>query len=424
MTDDEKAARYALPSEPKILELKSSLRPVSAAVLRAREIPARTYLPLLGQDGWFVVGHTHMLGAFVKTGKTELLAHCIHDWISRPLIPTGELELKPEYMPQPPQTAAVVDENYIPGVRASDIKPVHLSREEREEREAQRATRYQPRLVYPKILYLGEESEDMWAERLQKLPDSENWDQMDYKSALGMTDKQMMALIHSHDGDPEDWAGDYALGEVVGYDIVILDTIRGLLNIENENDNSEITAKVKPWVALAQRTGITLIMLHHTRKSGGDFGQGFAGGTGGLALVDHLITMERDSENPSGPRLIHHTGRGDKESDKAKIGWVEITTPQGIGTGQYRMEFLGTAKKVTRDSVEEQILPLLGAIPQTTGQIHDQLTAAGLKASLPTVLRALKNMAWTGRAIRHPDIRQDAEKQTVKWTAAVPDIDI
>jgi len=239
-----------------------------------------------------------------------------------------------------------------------------------------------------------------------------------------MTEKQMMALIHSHDGDPEDWAGEYAFGEAVGYDIVILDTLRGLLSIENENDNSEITAKVKPWVAMAQRTGITLIMLHHTRKSGGDYGQGFAGGTGGLALVDHLITMERDPENPSGPRLIHNTGRGDKELDKSKVGWVEITTPQGIGTGRYRMEFMGAAKKVSRDNVEEHIRPLLGPIGQTTGQIHDQLTAEGLKVSLQTVLRALKNMAWTDRAIRHPDIRKDASKQTVKWTAAAPDIDI
>jgi hypothetical protein len=88
------------------------------------------------------------------------------------------------------------------------------------------------------------------------------------------------------------------------------------------------------------------------------------------------------------------------------------------------MEFLGSAKKVTRDSVEELIQPLLGAIGQTTGQIHDQLTADGLKVSLQTVLRALKNMAWTGRAIRHPDIRKDAEKIAVKWTAATPDIDV
>jgi len=379
---------------------------------------------MLGQDGWFVVGHTHMLGAFIKTGKTELLAHCIHDWISRPLIPTGELELKPQYRRRQALVDAELDPTYIPGIDMSEVQPVHLSRAEREARQAAKAEKYQPRLVFPRILYLGEESEDMWTERLQKLPDSDQWDQMDYKSALGMTEKQMMALIHSHDGDPDDWAGEYAFGEVVGYDIVILDTIRGLLNIENENDNSEITAKVKPWVELAQRTGITLIMLHHTRKSGGDYGQGFAGGTGGLALVDHIITMERDPENPSGPRLIHNTGRGDKESDKNRIGWVEITTPQGIGTGHYRMEFLGSVKKVTRDSVEEQILPLLGVIGQTTGQIHDQLMAGGLKVSLPTVLRALKDMAWTGRAIRHPDIRKDADRQTVKWTSATPDIDV
>src|SRR6184192_3626632 len=122
----------------------------------------------------------------------------------------------------------------VKAVRLSDVSDVHLGRAERDAAKAAKLARFQPRLVYPRILYLGEESEDMWTERLQKLPDSDQWDQMDYKSALGLTEKQMMALIHSHDGDAEDWAGEYAFGEAVGYDIVILDTIRGLLSIENE----------------------------------------------------------------------------------------------------------------------------------------------------------------------------------------------
>src|SRR5438034_1519561 len=105
MTDDERAARYALPWQPEILQLKVN-RAVNAADLRARQIPARTYLPMLGQDGYFVLGKTHILAGFPKTGKTELMAACIHDWISSPIIPTGELELKTEYRPQHPTEQA------------------------------------------------------------------------------------------------------------------------------------------------------------------------------------------------------------------------------------------------------------------------------------------------------------------------------
>ena len=106
-------------------------------------------------------------------------------------------------------------------------------------------------------------------------------------------------------------------------------------------DMPDVTAKLKPWVEMSQRTGITLIILHHTRKTGGEYGLGVAGGSGSIALVDHVIQMDRDPDHDE-RRFITATGRGGKDPDKATIGWTEYA-PHGIGTGEYRLEFMGAA---------------------------------------------------------------------------------
>ena len=39
------------------------------------------YLPLLGRDGYIVQGWSHLISAYLRTGKTELLTTSIHDWL-------------------------------------------------------------------------------------------------------------------------------------------------------------------------------------------------------------------------------------------------------------------------------------------------------------------------------------------------------
>jgi hypothetical protein len=39
------------------------------------------YLPLLGRDGYFVRGWSHLIAGYPRCGKTELLAACIPDWL-------------------------------------------------------------------------------------------------------------------------------------------------------------------------------------------------------------------------------------------------------------------------------------------------------------------------------------------------------
>jgi hypothetical protein len=59
-------------------------REVNAAVLQAevtaQGIPAVTFKPFLGRDGYVVKGWSHLVAAFPKTGKTELMVRAVADW--------------------------------------------------------------------------------------------------------------------------------------------------------------------------------------------------------------------------------------------------------------------------------------------------------------------------------------------------------
>jgi predicted ATP-dependent serine protease len=46
----------------------------------AQGIPPVMLKPLLGKDGYVVKGWSHLVAAFPKTGKTELMVRALADW--------------------------------------------------------------------------------------------------------------------------------------------------------------------------------------------------------------------------------------------------------------------------------------------------------------------------------------------------------
>jgi Helix-turn-helix domain len=59
-------------------------REVNAAALQAEAIaqgiPPVTFKPFLGRDGYVVKGWSHLVAAYPKTGKTELMVRALADW--------------------------------------------------------------------------------------------------------------------------------------------------------------------------------------------------------------------------------------------------------------------------------------------------------------------------------------------------------
>src|SRR5207248_8354290 len=71
---------------------------------------------------------------------------------------------------------------------------------------------------------------------------------------------------------------------------------------EDENDNTAMATAVSPWVLGARQKNKTLILSSHSRKGGGQHGEGIAGGHALLGAVD--IALELLFDNCPNRRLI------------------------------------------------------------------------------------------------------------------------
>jgi hypothetical protein len=54
----------------------------AAELAHSDESEQLDYLPLLGQEGYFVRGWSHLVAAYPRAGKTELLTACCRDWLA------------------------------------------------------------------------------------------------------------------------------------------------------------------------------------------------------------------------------------------------------------------------------------------------------------------------------------------------------
>jgi len=77
------------------------------------------------------------------------------------------------------------------------------------------------------------------------------------------------------------------------YDVVILDTQSRILNLEQENDNSQANRMMGLLRRLSNETGCSIVLIHHTSKSKDK--KGVYGGRGASAIaaaVDVVVNME------------------------------------------------------------------------------------------------------------------------------------
>lgn len=83
-----------------------------------------------------------------------------------------------------------------------------------------------------------------------------------------------------------------ALVNEYNFDLVVVDTITAFASIQNENDNSEVTAVMKTANIITD-TDAALLMIHHLRKAKGGSGLQTRGGGAFNACVETPIEMRR-----------------------------------------------------------------------------------------------------------------------------------
>ena len=247
------------------------------------------------------------------------------------------------------------------------------------------------------VLYITEEPAAMWGSRLAGA--SGDWKGLRVVFGLGA---DVDALLRRA------FRGDEA--------IVIVDSLRNLLQLQDEKDNSEIARAVTPWIADARQRDKTLVMAHHQRKGGGENGEGIAGGHAMLGSFDIALEVLRDPSQAKNRRLIRTYAR--LIESREAIYEMEQPNLQPIqpSVGGCRFVLLGDPKSLRLDEVVNRLLGSMTAEFQTTKELHDGLDDP--RPSLEQVRQALTKLAKEGRIRRQPPVSAGEQKgKTYTWAS-------
>lgn len=101
-------------------------------------------------------------------------------------------------------------------------------------------------------------------------------------------------------------------------ELVVIDTLAKLWPVANENDASEVTAALMPLQEVAYGLNVTLLLVHHLRKSGGDEATATRGSGGITAAVDSILELRRyrPADRKDRRRVLNCDGRFDGRVDE------------------------------------------------------------------------------------------------------------
>jgi DNA repair protein RadA/Sms len=236
-----------------------------------------------------------------------------------------------------------------------------------------------------KILYITEETVELWSFRLSHLPrDSKRQNHIVFGFALGATPETIRKRIS--EGNET---------------VVIIDTIRNFFRFTDETDNSEVNRVLTPFIKAARDTKKTILFIHHTRKKGGQKGKAIAGGHAFLGSVDIAIELNRKGNTEQ--REL--TGQG-------RLIEIEDFIYERSQDGSFVA--LGAAKDVSLDGVKKRITEVLSTEWKSTREVGFALDSP--KPSPDQVLKALEVLAKEKRVERDPPFSQGkVQGATYKW---------
>lgn len=306
-------------SEVKLIEINAKTLRKEA---KSKDSNSMNYLPMLGEEGFFVKGWSHIIAGYPKVGKTELILRSVSEW--------------------------------------------HRER----------------------ILYFTEESKSLWKARLENLPECYGLDHVVLCFAFGVDPSEILKRMK--DGNES---------------VVVIDTVRNLLGIRDESDNSEISRAMIPYVATARKREKTLIFGHHERKAGGNYGAGITGGHAFLGIVD--IGTELTRTKTGNCRRLRGWGR---------IIDVPEVLYEKLDDG--RMKVMGSPDAVSFKKVKESVLRVLDHEWTKTKEVKAKILDP--KPSDDQLIKVLEELAKERKVKRAPPISKGKRKGvTYRWRTAI-----
>jgi hypothetical protein len=152
---------------------------------------------------------------------------------------------------------------------------------------------------------------------------------------------------------------------------------------------------------------MTLLLLHHIRKGGGQHGEGITGGHAFLGVVDVALELLRADGGNQNQRKVRGWGR-------------VIAIPELLYARDDDGTFsaLGSPRQVALDEVKERVLAALDAEWRIFKEIRQSLDKP-LPGQEQT-RKALRALAEGGKIERDPPTGQDRKGATYRYRLRVP----
>ena len=167
--------------------------------------------------------------------------------------------------------------------------------------------------------------------------------------------------------------------------ILVIDTLGSWVDFKDANDYSQVTERLQPILKMGQivgdAEGTATLLVHHTRKSGGDGSDKSLGSQKIAAMVDTMAYL----------------GNGDGErrrlSIQSRFGITDLGSDLSIvldlNTGSYDVVDTGA-------EVDDEIKAILENGDLGSNDLKDQLKDAGMELSQSGVNRHLKGLMDSG----------------------------
>ena len=180
--------------------------------------------------------------------------------------------------------------------------------------------------------------------------------------------------------------------------LMIVDTIIHLTDFDKVDDYGEVTRKLKPILDLARTSRAHIMLIHHTRKSGGEYGQDTLGSTAFRGITDTTFILKR--EGATGRSITSH-GRGrwahhieeplmlllDQKTGRITPGGTKAEAVQRDKELALRDHLLAVGEKKGRED-------LFSAVPGDRGPLYAALKSAVTKGLIQKGKDGRKHVYW------------------------------
>jgi RecA-family ATPase len=175
-------------------------------------------------------------------------------------------------------------------------------------------------------------------------------------------------------------------------ELLIVDTFLSFSGLEDEEENSSgaVKSALQTIRKYCSKLGLTVILVHHDRKSGGSTVEAGRGSNVFSAEPDLVFSLRKDG-NQDNARKLQSTGRFSEVPEKQRIA---------LQNGRYRT--LGSSA-AGRDDLTKKISDMLPESKETAlskQAIVDALEDEGVDTSKATVRRKLKHLRESENSVR------------------------